>query len=252
LQNLNPPPQAYSFNATVVPHPTGQKLNYLTLWPTGQGQPVVSTLNNPTATVVANGAIVPAGTNGEIDAYTYNSTDLIMDINGYFGTPGSGGYWLYPAAPCRIYDSRANNGQPFQGERTVNVVNSPCAPPSSATGYVLNATVVPVHTLQYLTLWPDGETQPVVSTLNAYDGYVTSNIAIVPNLDGSIDSYVTDKTQLILDTSGYFGPQSQDPPRGAGAVLQPGAQPGQTRLPALNHPPQKMKMRGKGVSLLSH
>ena len=252
LQNLNPPAQAYSFNATVSPQPKGQKLNYLTLWPTGQNQPVVSTLNNPTATVVANGAIVPAGTNGEIDAFTYNSTDLIMDVNGYFGTPGSGGYWLYPAAPCRVYDSRANNGPPFQGERTVNVVNSPCGPPANATGYVLNATVVPVHKLGYLTLWPDGETQPIVSTLNAYDGYVTSNIAIVPNLDGSVDAYVSDLTQLILDTSGYFGPQSQDPPRGAGAVLQSGAQPGQSRSPALNRLPEKMKMRGKGARLVSH
>ena len=134
----------------------------------------------------------------------------------------------------------------------MNVVNSPCGPPANATGYVLNATVVPVHKLGYLTLWPDGETQPIVSTLNAYDGYVTSNIAIVPNLDGSVDAYVSDLTQLILDTSGYFGPQSQDPPRGAGAVLQSGAQPGQSRSPALNRLPEKMKMRGKGASLVSH
>ena len=134
----------------------------------------------------------------------------------------------------------------------MNVVNSPCGPPANATGYVLNATVVPVHKLGYLTLWPDGETQPIVSTLNAYDGYVTSNIAIVPNLDGSVDAYVSDLTQLILDTSGYFGPQSQDPPRGAGAVLQSGAQPGQSRSPALNRLPEKMKMRGKGARLVSH
>jgi hypothetical protein len=34
--------------------------------------------------VLANAAIVPAGTNGEIAVYVSNTTDLIIDINGYF------------------------------------------------------------------------------------------------------------------------------------------------------------------------
>ena len=199
---------AYSMNFTVVPYPAGQQLGYLTVWPEGSPQPVVSTLNNPTATVVANAAIVPAGSGGGIATYAYNSTNLIIDINGYFAAPGSGGYSFYPVAPCRAYDSRANNGQPFQGERTVNIVGSPCAPPSNAKGYVFNATVVPPGSMPYLTLWPDGSQggQPAVSTLNAYDGYITSNMAIVPNIDGSVDAYAAALTQLILDISGYFAP----------------------------------------------
>jgi hypothetical protein len=44
---------------------------------------------------------------------------------------------------------------------------------------VFNATVVPSPTLGYLTLWPYGGTQPGVSTLNAYDGFVASSMAIV-------------------------------------------------------------------------
>jgi hypothetical protein len=59
--------------------------------------------------------------------------------------------------------------------------------------------------LGFLTLWPDGQTRPYVSTLNAYDGLVTNNMAIVPtSSSGVIDAYATDPTQLILDTSGYF------------------------------------------------
>jgi hypothetical protein len=71
---------------------------------------------------------------------------------------------------------------------------------------VFNATVVPAGLLGYLTLWPDGETQPVVSTLNAIDGAITSNMAIVPTNDGKINAYSTDLTQLILDISSYFAP----------------------------------------------
>jgi uncharacterized repeat protein (TIGR03803 family) len=208
LQGLPNTPQAYSFNVTVVPSPSGQPLNYLTIWPSDQDQPQVSTLNNPTATVVANAAIVPAATNGgDVSVFTYNSTDVIIDINGYFAPPGTGGYSLYPVTPCRVLDTRANNGPPFSGTLSppVNVPASPCAPPL-AEGYVFNATVVPSPTLGYLTLWPDSEMQPTVSTLNAYDGFVTSNMAIVPDVNGSIDAYAQGTTQLILDISGYFAP----------------------------------------------
>ena len=58
----------------------------------------------------------------------------------------------------------------------------------------------------YLTLWPDGEQQPTVSTLNAQDGFITSNMAIVPTNNGSIDAFAASLTQLIVDISGYFAP----------------------------------------------
>jgi uncharacterized repeat protein (TIGR03803 family) len=199
-------PLAYSLNFTVVPNPSGQPLGYLSVWPTGETQPVVSTLNNPTATVVANGAIVPAGTGGAIDVYAYNTTDLLIDINGYFAATGMGGLSMYPVAPCRVLDTRSNNGKPFVGEKTVNVLGSACAPPSNAAAYIFNATVVPPGSMPFLSLWPDGEKQPVVSTLNAYDGFITSNMAIVPTTNGSVDAYAYALTQLILDISGYFAP----------------------------------------------
>ena len=198
---------AYSLNFTVVPHPTGQPLSYLTVWPFGESQPTVSTLNNPTATVVANAAIVPAGTNGEVSVYPSNTTDLLIDINGYFAAPGGpNASSLYTAFPCRALDTRNNNGPPFMGKKVVNVVGSPCAPPSNAQAYVFNATVVPPGSMPYLTLWADGQQQPSVSTLNAYDGFITSNMAIVPSTNGSIDAYAAGLTQLILDISGYFAP----------------------------------------------
>ncbi len=144
---------AYSMNFTVVP--VSGPLGYLTVWPTGQPQPVVSTLNNPTATTVANAALVPSGTGGDISVYASQSTQLVADIDGYFAPAAQGGLSLYPAAPCRVLDTRSGNG-PFMGELTVNVAGSVCAPPSVAQAYVFNATVVPSGHLGYLTLWPDG------------------------------------------------------------------------------------------------
>jgi hypothetical protein len=202
-------PQAYSLNFTAVPHVNGQSLGYLTVWPEGGSKPRVSTLNNPTGTIVANAAIVPAGTGGGITVFPDQSTDLVIDIDGYFATAGQGGLSLYPVAPCRVIDTRKiGNGQPFSGTLNppVNVVESACAISSDAQAYVFNATVVPTGDLGYLILWPDGQGRPVVSTLNAADGWITSNMAIVPNLDGKTDAYASGITQLILDISGYFAP----------------------------------------------
>ena len=60
-------------------------LPYLTLWPTGQPQPLVSTLNAFKGQVVANAATVPTGTNGSVDVYVAATDNVVIDINGYFG-----------------------------------------------------------------------------------------------------------------------------------------------------------------------
>jgi hypothetical protein len=201
--------KAYSLNLAVVPYPSlGSPLGYLEVWPRDhKPQNPVSTLNNLTGTIVANAAIVPAGTGGDIAVYPSNDTDLIIDVNGYFAPAGPGGLSLYPAVPCRVIDTR-KLGPPFNGTLSpaVDVLDSVCGPTSAAQAYVFNATVVPVGALGYLTLWPDGTTQPLVSTLNAIDGAITNNMAIVPTTNGKVDAFASGLTQLILDISSYFAP----------------------------------------------
>jgi Chaperone of endosialidase len=72
---------AYSLNVTVVP---AGFLGYLTIWPAGSTQPLASTINSYLGVVVANAAIVSAGTNGAVSVYATNPTDVILDVNGYF------------------------------------------------------------------------------------------------------------------------------------------------------------------------
>ena len=96
---------AYSLNVTAVPHGS---LGYLTIWPTGEPQPQVSTMNSPDGRVKANAAIVPASNNG-VSVYVSQTSDVLLDINGYFPAPDAGTYQFYPLTPCRIVDTR--NGQ---------------------------------------------------------------------------------------------------------------------------------------------
>ena len=192
----------YSVNITAVPR---APLDYLTVWPAGQAKPLVSTLNAPKATVTANAAIVRAGTGGSVAVFSTADTDLIIDIDGYFAPAASGGLSLYAVPPCRVLDTRGGSGA-FNGKLTIDVAGSACAPPSNAQGYLVSATVVPPAAVGYLTLWGEGLNQPVVSTLNAMDGFITSNMAIVTTTNGSIDAYASNATNLVLDMSAYVAP----------------------------------------------
>jgi hypothetical protein len=201
---------AYSLNVTVVPQGA---LAFLTLWPAGQARPFVSTLNSFSGTVVANAAIVPAGSGGAVSVSVTNTTDVILDINGYFDSASARSVSFYPVSPCRIADTRMATGQ-FGGpsmpgglSRDFPLASSSCVP-AAASAYSLNVTVVPdpvVHFLGYLTTWPTGQARPNVSTLNSWTGNVVANAAIVASgTNGAISVFVSQQTDTILDISGYF------------------------------------------------
>ncbi len=200
--------QAYSVNVTVVP---AGPLSFLTLWPAGQAQPFVSTLNSMDGSVVANAAIVPAGPGGAVKVFVSNQTDVVLDINGYFDSAGAS---FYAATPCRVADTRYPTGQfggpsMFGGQtRDFPIPSGACAIPATATAFSLNVTAVPqAGFLGYLTAWPTGPSRPFVSTLNSWTGEVVANAAILPaGTDGSVSIFATDPTDVVLDLNGYFGP----------------------------------------------
>lgn len=194
--------QAYSLNFTAVPRGL---IGFFTAWPSGNPQPGTSVLNANFQSVTANASIVPAGSAGAISVYSSHDTDMVIDINGYFGPPATGGLSFYNQSPCRVLDTRNTSSNPFSGELDVTFVAGSCGLPAVAQAFVSNATVVPSGPLGFLALWPQGQAQPNVSTLNS-DGSVASNMAIVPTTNGSIASYVSNPSQLILDVSGYFAP----------------------------------------------
>jgi len=210
--------QVYSVRMTAVaPGPLG----YLTTWPQEQTLPNVSTLNAPGGGVVGNEAMVPAGTEtgGPISVYVSDSTDLLIDINGYFVATGTAdALSFYPLTPCRAADTRTGFG--FSGAfgapslvagatRTFPLQESSCAIPSTAQAYSLNLTVVVPSggALAYLTAFPAGDAVPNASTVNAPNGGVVGSAAIVSGgTGGSISVFSSDATDLLIDINGFFAP----------------------------------------------
>jgi hypothetical protein len=207
--------KAYSLNVTVVPQ-LGV-LGYLSIFPTGQTRPWVSTLNSDNR-VVANAAIVPAGTNGAVSVYVSHKSEVIIDVNGYFiDSTSTSGLAYFPVTPCRVADTRNASGS-FGGPviagdayRTFPVSTSACLPQDLVpSAYSLTLTAMPTGPLWFLTVWPNGKTKPWVSTLNDGPGVTTANMTLVPSgTGGSVNVYVTNQSHVAVDTAGYFASPSR-------------------------------------------
>jgi len=200
--------KAFALNFTSVPKTV---LSYFTAYP-GGADPFVSVMNSEDGRVLANNAIVAAGTNGSIVMYGSQATDIVVDVNGYFAAPGDpGALDFYPVVPCRVADTRIGGGIPQPNQtRTFDVVGSGCGAPAGARAYAMNITVVPLGGLPFLSVFPSDGAWPLVSTLNSFDGLVLANGAIVPaaaaNGNISVYTYTAVGSNVVLDLMGYFAP----------------------------------------------
>ena len=134
---------AYSLNVTLVP-PNNAPVSYLTIWPTGEPQPLVSLMNSIDGRIKANAAIVPAGTNGEVNVFVSNTTNVLIDIDAYFDSASDGfGAGIFSS------DALSDTRHPHQrrtyigGPGTRLPYTGNCAIPSNAVAYSFNITAVP-------------------------------------------------------------------------------------------------------------
>jgi hypothetical protein len=126
---------------------------------------------------------------------------------------------FYSVTPCRVVDTRNATG--ITGGPALaafQVRNFPmrghCGIDTLAVAVSLNVTVVTPASSGYLTLWPSGTSQPVVSTINFSPADVAlANGAIVPLAPGAMSNTEIavfngspGATHLLLDVTGYFAP----------------------------------------------
>ena len=123
-------------------------LGYLTVWPTGQTQPLVSTLNDADRNGRGQCGHRARGYGRRHQRVCLATTPTwSIDINGYFAPPGAGRtVAVSGGCPAACWTRASEQRQPFSGtlSPSVDVVGSVCAPPSTAQAYVFNATVVPL------------------------------------------------------------------------------------------------------------
>jgi len=87
--SLAVPPDGVS---AVVVNLTGTQAladGHVTVWPTGQPQPLASNLNLQRGGTRANLVVVPIGTDGKVSIYTHGGAHLIADVAGCSRSPGN-------------------------------------------------------------------------------------------------------------------------------------------------------------------
>jgi hypothetical protein len=116
-------------------------------------------------------------------------------------------------SPCRVFDTRNANG-PYGGPkllanttRNFDIDSGPCTGiPSGVDAYSMNfGAILPDGANSFVTIWPTGSAQPVVSSINPIQGGVVANAAIVPaGTNGSISVFPNTGLHLYGDINGYF------------------------------------------------
>jgi hypothetical protein len=90
-------------NITATTTTSNASGGYLSAYPCEGLPPDVSNLNFTTGLTIANSAIVPLDSNGEICIYVYGLADVIVDISGYFTKIGT---VFKSVSPKRIVNTR--------------------------------------------------------------------------------------------------------------------------------------------------
>ncbi len=200
------PPDARSVVVNITAaSPSG--VGYVTAYPDGTTRPNASNLNLHPGQDRPNLAVVRIGVNGRIRlAVAETSTELIVDVFGYYG-PGGGR--TTAVEPTRVFDTRSGLGSSATplgpGETRRVQIAGRGGVPSNATAVVVNVTAAATTSSGYLSIWPNGGTRPTVSSLNWTAARDVPNLAMVRlGEGGSISVFnAAGTTHLIVDVMGF-------------------------------------------------
>ncbi len=192
---------------TTVTEPTGS--GFLTLWNCSATRPEVSTLNFSLYETVANTATIPLDAAGGLCAFSNVSTDLVIDVGGYYAPGASGRYT--PVSPMRLMDSREGVGTPTRliGGRSVELpVVGVADVPSNATAVALNVTGIYPSSNAFVTAYPCGE-MPPTSSLNPAVGRITPNLVMAQvSASGTVCLFTNVDVDVVVDVVGFVSAAS--------------------------------------------
>jgi hypothetical protein len=196
-------------NVTVV-GPTAA--SYLTVFPQGTTQPVVSNLDFTAGETLANLATVPVGSQGGLTVFNHAGyVNVVIDVEGYYTTtPQSGGLYN-PVNPLRVLGGALTVGATIgSGASTAVTVAGVGGVPDDASAVVANVTAAGSSGAGFLTVFPAPAsgipTPPTASNVNFTTGQVIPNRVIIPvGRNGKIEVYNDSGTVKVdVDLDGYY------------------------------------------------
>lgn len=175
---------------------------FLRIYPAGDLQPAGASASYQ-STTVAQQMTVPVGQSGRITVFASATTDVIIDVQGYYRDSGSRVDLL--SSPQRAYDSRSVSALGAGQTRDVVLTSVP----STATSVIVNITAIAPTQATFLTAFRPSTNLPGVSNVNAVDGQVISNLAYVQSTDSGANEAIRihnahGSTHFAIDVLGYF------------------------------------------------
>ena len=204
---------AVTANVTIV-NSTAASSVYL--GPAPIAHPATSTINFNKADVTAYGSTIAISDTGSMSLTymaTSGTTDLVIDVAGYFA-PDTTGDTYHSLTPVRLLDTRTGNGEKTKAKLKANVpftftIRGRGGVPNEAVAITGNVTVVNATANYAIYIGPSPIVKPLASTLNFVKGQTRANSVTVPlsssgTLSATYLSSGKNTTDLVFDVTGYF------------------------------------------------
>ena len=193
--------RAVTVNLTVT---SPRAAGYLAAFACGTDRPATSNLNFVAGQTVAVSAIVNVGSGGRICVYNSQRTQVIVDVQGYFGPSSS--YVTVP--PARLQDTRGAAGSTLHPAATALAVPvvGVAGVPADSVAVALNVTITDIAVAGYASVYPCDAPQPVpIALVNFAAGNTIANFAVVkPAADGTVCISTNVPASIVVDAFGYF------------------------------------------------
>jgi hypothetical protein len=187
------------------------------VYPCGVTRPLASNVNYVEGQVVPNGVIAPIGSNGKVCFFSSRTTDIVVDVAGWFSGDSFSG-----VTPQRLVDSRdgtgspvakLNAGSPLSVQITSLAVTtsagSATSIPTNISAAALNVTVVNPEASGFITVYPCDAERPNASNVNFSIGQVVANGVIAPvSSSGEVCLFSSKPSDIVVDLAGWFGNSS--------------------------------------------
>ena len=204
---------------TVLPGSGG----FLTLYPSDVTRPLVANSNFAANQVLNNVFTVGLGAaDGAFNIYVATTTDVVVDITGYYAPPSISGLYFHPLPhPVRLLDTRVGAtacftpGTLLTASSAITQLGTTICDgvviPGGALALVGNATAVNPQSNGNLRLFPANATLPLVASSNFQTG-INMNAPFTVGLSpsGQFTIYTTATTDLVVDVLGYYSTQLND------------------------------------------
>ncbi|WP_123939432.1 hypothetical protein [Curtobacterium sp. PhB137] len=182
---------------------------YLTPYATGGTKPANSLHYAPSETTSVQ-AQVPLSAAGKMTiANSSTTTNLLVDIQGYFTAAGKGGAVFTPSYG-RAYDSRAsgNTALAKNETRSIQIAGTAGVPVMGSGVTAVTLTLIVAHggSAGYADVYADGKTNPGTTAVNFQQNEIQTNTITVPlGANGKIAlRNAADATNYVVDVQGWY------------------------------------------------